>query len=85
MKIETHNITTCMGKVHSYFDLPFLNEKEFDEFNNIGYSGKNLNGDKISRSEYLNSLNKGTFKVQQTKSDNGDFTEKFTIIRVIEQ
>ena len=32
--------------------------------------------------EYLNSLNKGAFKVTQTKCDNGDFCESFFVTRV---
>ena len=46
----------------------------------IGYSGK-LNGAPETFQSYLNSLGKGTFQVTQTKHDNGDFRERFTIVR----
>ena len=68
-----------MGKCSE--KLPFLNEKELEEFNEIGYTGK-LEGIKTTREVYPNSLGKGTFKVIQTKFDTGDFTEKFLIILV---
>lgn len=78
--INTFQITTAMGK---YFgELPFLSENELKEFNSIGYSGKLLNGQTISRQEYLNSLNKGEFQVTKTKHDNGDFEERFVIVWV---
>jgi hypothetical protein len=78
--INTFYITTGMGK---YFGkLPFLSETELEEFNSIGYSGKTTKGLKISRENYLNSLNKGEFQVTQTKFDNGSFEEGFTIVWV---
>lgn len=78
--INTFQITTYMGK---YFGkLPFLSETELEEFNNIGYTGKNNKGKKITRKNYLNSLNKGEFEVTQTKFDNGSFEECFIIVWV---
>lgn len=83
MKIQQIKIDTCMGKVSTFFGNPlsFLSDEEFKNFNEIGYTGK-LNGIRISREDYLNSLNKGTFDVTQTKWDNGDFSESFNIVRV---
>lgn len=83
MAIQTFNITTSMGKVRTDFGHPlsFLSEKEKSDFDEIGYSGK-LNGEKISKVDYLNSLEKGEFVVEKTKFDNGDFTEGFLIVRV---
>lgn len=86
-KIQTdvYNIETCMGSITNYWDgkrfKDDLTETQAKEFDNIGYSGKLLNGTKISRLEYLNSLNIGQFTINQTKHDNGDFTEKYTITR----
>lgn len=78
--INTFKITTGMGK---YFGkLPFLSEKELEEFNSIGYSGKTTKGVNMSRETYLNSLNKGQFQVTQTKFDNGSFEESFFIVWV---
>ncbi len=78
--INTFDITTSMGR---YFgELPFLSETELEEFNNIGYRGKNNKGLKISREAYLNTLNKGEFNVTQTKFDDGSFEESFTIVWV---
>lgn len=77
--IETFNISTSMGTC--FKQIPYLTPDELNEFNNIGYSGKNFKNEKISRVEYLNSLNKGTFNIYQTKHDGGDFIEEFLIIR----
>jgi len=84
MKIDTFNIKTCMGSVSTFIGHPlaFLTAEEKDEFDVIGYSGKNSNNEKISWSEYLNTLNKGFFKIEQTKYDSGDFCEEYLVIRV---
>jgi hypothetical protein len=84
---EIYNIETSMGFLclSSFNNLPFLTEVEIKELNNIGYSGKNFNGDEMSQTEFLNSLNKGTFIVKQTKFDCGDFSEAFTIVRTFNQ
>lgn len=82
MKIETYLIRTVMGKLYMS-SLPFLSTTEHDEFDQIGYSGETHQKLKMSSEQYLNSLGKGTFQVTQTKYDNGDFTENFTIVRVI--
>ena len=68
-----------MGK--SREGLSFLNIKENNDLNKIGYSGK-LNKKNITRKEYLNSLNKGEFTVVQTTFDDGSFSEEFLITRV---
>lgn len=84
MKIENYNITTGMGKINpSRNPLTFLTIEEFDELNNIGYTGKNNKGIITSRDKYLNSLGKGKFSINQTKTDNGNFQEEFIITRVI--
>ena len=80
--IETYSVSTGLGQIMSGDNLSFLSSDEIDSLNLIGYSGK-LNGVKTSRTEYLNSLGKGEFKVKQTKFDNGDFSEAFMIIRVV--
>lgn len=54
--IKTFHITTGMGEYHG--TLPFLSDAELEEFNSIGYSGKNLDGEKTTRLDYLNSLMK---------------------------
>lgn len=81
--ISVKTIQTCMGKVTSFGQqLDYLTEEEKKELDVIGYTGKNSQGVKTTREHYLNSLDKGQFKVEQTKFDNGDFTEKFIIVRV---
>lgn len=79
-------VETCMGKVNSIFGHPlnFLSESEKLEFDEIGYTGKNFKKEKISKGEFLNSLGKGVFTVEQTKYDNGDFDESFVIARFVE-
>ena len=83
MAIQTFNIETSMGSVRGSFGHPltFLTEEEKANLDEIGYTGK-LKGVKTSKGEYLNSLEKGEFSVEQTKFDNGDFTEGFLIVRV---
>lgn len=86
MNIDTKSISTCMGKISTYYGHPlsYLSDFEKNELDTIGYSGKKINGEKISKIEYLNSLGKGDFKIEQTKFDKGDFCEEFLIIRVTE-
>jgi hypothetical protein len=82
MSIEIYNIETCMGKLY-YSDLPFLSKEEKEEFNKIGSTGKNSNGEKSGYLSFLNGLGKGEFAIQMTKWDDGDFSEKYIIVRVI--
>lgn len=85
MSIQTFDIETCMGQITSFGEqLNFLTEAEINEFNTIGYTGKNLAGVESSYSEFLNSLNKGEFSVKQTKFDGGNFMERFFIVRVVQ-
>lgn len=81
VNVDSYIIHTGMGMVHDSFDLPFLGIEQFKEFNVIGYTGRSSDGKPTSRVEYLNSLGIGTFSIQQTKSDSGDFSETFVISR----
>lgn len=82
--LQQYKITTAMGRVsHGSDTLDFLSEEEKEEFDTIGYSGKDNKGQPCLRQEYLNRLNKGEFIVKQIKSDNGDFCEAFEIARYI--
>lgn len=65
-----------------WWSITFFNSEELAEFNNIGYSGKKLDGTPMRRAEYLNSLGKGEFECTLSKRDTGDFREEFTITRV---
>lgn len=78
--IQTYHIETGMGRC--FENLPFLTKEEMDNFNSIGYSRKTLAGVEMTYTQYLNSLDKGEFQVEQTKFDNGSFVERYTIIRV---
>lgn len=82
VKTAEYVIHTGMGKMHQN-TLPFLDGKQFEEFNTIGYSGRTSNGAKTSREEYLNTLGKGRFEVVCLKGDNGDFSETFKIIQTV--
>ncbi len=90
IKIETYQITTASGSVcrggmgAGFNPLPFLSESEAEEFDHIGYTGKNAKNEEMGCVEFLNSLDKGAFSMCQIKWDNGDFTEKFIVIRVRE-
>lgn len=81
--INTFRISTAMGSLTMGSELPFLSEEETVEFDSIGYSGKKTNGEKMSRTEYLNSLNKGEFEVELLKRDNGNLIERFLIVQVV--
>lgn len=81
--IQSYNIETSMGRLTKRSSLPFLSKEELEELNTIGYTGRNSKGQNVSRQEFLNSLGKGEFSVRQTEYDNGDFSEEFSIVRVI--
>lgn len=85
MAIKVHNIKTGMGRVsvNGAHPLYFLTEEQQKEFDEVGYSGRDLSGKKTNFEAYLNSLNIGEFRVSQTKRDGGDFSEAYTITRVI--
>jgi len=80
-EVTTSKITTCMGKA-TWGDLPFLTNERFDEFNVIGYTGKNSKGEKTSKSSYLRSVDEKTLSLRQTKGDNGNFSEEFILTRI---
>ncbi len=85
MKILHYQLQTAMGQITSHGDqLDFLTEDELKELNHIGHTGKDFKGVKTKRTKYLNGLKKyGTFSMVQTKRDNGDFVERFNVVRVI--
>ena len=58
MNIKTYNMQTSMGKILNRDTFIFLSEDEINQLNHIGYTGK---GD---REDYLNSLDRGVFKVE---------------------
>ena len=76
---DIFQVTTRMGTCIT--PLPFPSNDRLNNFNSICYSGKTKQGIKINCEDYLNSLNKGEFTVMPTKFDNGDFEEKFIIVR----
>jgi len=84
MSITNYQVSTCMGKVNTYFGhpLPFLSPSEKEELDLIGYTGKNSEGVKTNRCDYLNTLDKGQFQVEQIKFDNGDFSERLIVTNV---
>ena len=79
--IKEYYINTHMGKVFDHSSLPFLTDSEFEEFNIVGYTGKDNFGKRMNYESFLNTLNKGIFTVNLIKRDNGDFSESFLIIR----
>jgi len=83
MIIENFRISTSLGHVNGK-TLDFLSEEELNEFNRIGHSGKNSQGVKMGRVEYLNSLRpkEEQFQLTKIKWDNGDFQEEFILTRV---
>ena len=86
MEIKSYNIETSCGVISECFGHPlgFLSKEERTALNLIGFTGKNKNGEETSRVKYLNSLNYGTFTINQTLFDNGDFSERFIITRVVD-
>ena len=88
MLITQFSFRTSMGQIVTSDEkqfLSFISEEELSNFNSIGYTGKDNNGRKIGRIEYLNSLrpNEMQFSLYQTKYDNGDFCEAFVMAVVI--
>jgi len=80
MAIQTDIITTNQGYLTG--NIPqYLSDDEIICLNCIGHSGKDLDGYKTNRVDYLNSLGKGEFSIEKTKFDNGDFREEFIITR----
>lgn len=83
MTIKTYNIQTSLGQLTPWKDkLDFLSESQIEEFNKIGYTGKNSAGQECSYQEYLNTLQEGQFEVRTTKINRFDFSEELMIIRV---
>lgn len=86
VRLATYLIKTYMGKVltndYSYKVLAsFLSEEEIIQLHSIGYSGHDVQGNRTTREDYLNTLGKGMFKVTQTTYDNASFMEDFIITR----
>jgi len=81
IETEYYRIRTVMGKLTTS-KLPFLNSDEINEFNIIGYTGKNSKDEKISQQDYLNSLGKGVINMLITQFDTGDFIEEYIIVRI---
>lgn len=80
IKIENYSIKTGMGTLIGS-TLPFLSKEELKEFDKIGYTGKNNAGKHVTYSEFLNSLDKGEFQVNQTRFGSDDYIEKYIITR----
>lgn len=83
-KISRYRVSLCMGKcsTRERDSLSCLSDSEFEEFNHIGYTGKDLNGKRTSHENFLNTLNKGQFEVETLSNDNSEFTAELLIIRV---
>lgn len=81
-KLLDYKIICVAGKSLDFKKITGLTKTEIQNLNTIGYSGK-LNGKKTSFEKYLNTLNKGLFRVIQTKFDNGNFREEYIVVRVI--
>jgi hypothetical protein len=85
MDIRNFNIRTGMGTLDRFSTeilLNYLTEEEIAEVDSIGYRGKKLDGTKVSVQDYLNSLDKGTWKVVWQGGDRGEFTDFYTYILV---
>jgi hypothetical protein len=83
--INTHDVITDLGMCRE--QLPFLTGEQQIEFNNIGYTGKTPEIQKLreenrttTRTEYLNSLGIGEFVMNLV--DTQDVTKHFLIIHV---
>ena len=72
---SSHTIKTCMGKITHFSpsNLSFLTIEQRDEFNKIGYTGKDSNGNKNNYQNYLNSLDLGEF-IYPIKENNKIFS-----------
>lgn len=78
---DTFYISTASGTTSQWNSCGLGNHAR--NLNEIGNSGK-LNGEKMSRQDYLNrfvNTNKLSFTLSQTKLDGGDFAEAFTLTK----
>jgi len=72
-------ISTALGRSRDWGALG-LTKRQIEELNTIGYTGKDSAGKRRTREQYLNSLDNGfVYTIQQTKFDNGDYTEAFAV------
>ena len=86
MQIIDYHFETSSGMIIGYNRLrDFLTKEQITELDSIGYRGKTTDDKETTRTQYLNSLfpNKEYFHIIQTKFDNGNFQEKFILVRVI--
>jgi hypothetical protein len=84
MKTDIFYITTGMGSTQQWAEIAELAVHAVN-LNNIGYSGK-FNSEKMGYQEYFNcfvNTDKINFAINQTKYDNGDFSERYTLTRTI--
>lgn len=80
LKIRSYNLYMGCGQTNDWKKIPFLTGKDVLELNNIGYSGKDTLGNKMTREEYLNTQYPDkSFSLVCTRHDNGDFSEEFII------
>lgn len=82
MKTNIFHIETGCGQTQQWKEAG-LNEQQSKDLNDIGYSGK-LNGVRMTRQTYFDQQvnnDKLNYTIQQTKWDNGDFSEAFTLTR----
>ena len=85
MQILTFKIRTGMGNLTLDSEKILLNhltKDELAEVDSIGYRRKKLDGTKISIEDYLNSLNKGIWKVVLEGHDGSEFTDVYSYILV---
>lgn len=71
------------GTVRKQF-LEFLTPHEFEEFDNIGYTGKDSKGKYTTQENYLNNLDKGMFQLTTIRQDGGDFSATYELTRFYE-
>ena len=86
-KVITSRMQTNSGMIQETFGYPAalgcLTAQQREEFNVIGYTGRNSAGVKTDKVQYLNSLGYGTFTftLTMTKFDTCDFCEEYTVTR----
>lgn len=81
--IQTFKVMSNSGIIHQ--PIPWLTADELQELNIIGYTGLNSNKERTTREKYLNSLNKGQFKIEILHSDTSEWSEQLLIIRECDQ
>lgn len=80
--VRQSRVKMSMGRVTgarpSIFDK--LSDKEFENLQSIGYSGKTLDGIRVTREDFLNSLGNGSWNLCLIRTDSGAYSDEYVVV-----